>query len=112
MLRVLYIHLFLLKLLTWAKGKYAQSSILECHLLTFSISVIGNMKTFCALLLGCAYEVSPLTREPRRLKLSNWAPILQYVSGLSLDFLVKILGVYNPLFVINDFIFQLLNCDY
>jgi hypothetical protein len=34
-----------------------------------------------------------LTREPRRLKPSDLAPILQCVSGPSPDLLVKILGV-------------------
>jgi hypothetical protein len=52
-----------------------------------------------------------LTREPRRLKLSNSAQVLQYGSGPSIDFLAKILGVDTQLFVINNFIFQLLNHD-
>jgi hypothetical protein len=64
----------------------------------------------CHLLTVCKYRrkrpVStllhqPLTRGPGRLKPSDSAPVLQYGSGPSSDFLAKILGVVNPPFLCN-----------
>jgi hypothetical protein len=46
-------------------------------------------------------SLTSLTRGPGQLKPSNLAPVLQYGSGPSSDFLAKILGVDTPLFLCN-----------
>jgi hypothetical protein len=54
-------------------------------------------------------RVTTLTRGPGRLKHSDSAPVLQYGSGPSSDFLAKILGVDTALFLCNTLFYFLLS---
>jgi hypothetical protein len=70
--------------------------------------VDGHPVYSCLFVFDSAAASYTLTRGPSPLKPSDSAPVLQYCSGLSSNFLTKILDIDTPLFLFNtQFYFSL-----